>query len=92
MELPPRRQIVIEFKARMLVDVPADWDEEMIEFWANGSCHCLGNFVDQLQDENERGHDGCCFMCHRAEAHYLRDASAEDAEELTPPKPRTFAN
>ena len=61
----------------MLVSVPADWDDDQIEFYLNDSSHCRGNelrvLADQLDkdDENHR-----CNLCCRSSAVLL----PEDAQ------------
>lgn len=80
-----QRTVVIEMKIRLVVDVPEDWTVDNIEFKYNGSSHCLSNVFDQIAGELEyldNKEEGICHICHRAEAHYVREATALDHEEL----------
>lgn len=62
--------------------------EEHIDFFLNGSSACSSRYIEQLADEEERAHDGCCFSCHRFEGKFIRWATEQDIEQLTPPKPK----
>lgn len=81
------KDVVIEVTFTLLRKVRANWKPEDVEFWLNESSHCLSTELGVLMDEEERAGDGCCFTCHRAKAKYLREASPEDVERLTPPIP-----
>ncbi len=65
----------------MLAEYPVDFDAEAINFHLNESCHCLGNEILALAASEGLVKDSC-DTCHRAEGAYVREATAEDLEEL----------
>lgn len=73
--------VVIELTVRMLREYPDDWDARMIDFHLNDSSHCLGNEIRELA-ESDKAEEGSCDTCNRAEAHFLRAATAEDVENF----------
>lgn len=80
-----RKLVVIELKVRLQKWVPEDWDEAMINFHLNESSHCLGAEIGQLHRENTMA-DGCCTICYRCEARYLREAIEDDRENMPVPE------
>lgn len=76
----PKRKVVIELKVTMIIE--AYGNDEAVEFWLTES-HCLGNEVMQLAEEHEAV-KGTCFICHRAEVKYIREATEEDIKRLIP--------
>lgn len=77
----PQRTIVVEFKTKMVITMPAVWDIEMIDFSMNGSSACMSRYVDQLYKETNRD-EHICNICSRSEMKYLREATEEDHENL----------
>lgn len=59
-------------------DVPEEWDEESIRFWVEEN-HCLGNYLTQIQDDEEAAKVGAglspdssagiCQLCSFAEGY-----------------------
>lgn len=74
---------MIDLTVRMIITVPQEWGADEIDFYLNESSHCLGNEILQLAEE-EQSKPGTCFTCFRAEARYVRDATAGDLEALRP--------
>lgn len=70
-----RKTCVVDFTIRMVVSVPEDWDEEMINFRYNESSWCANNLLTYL--ENRADSTGRC-MCDITSAKYIRDATEED--------------
>ena len=75
-----QRQVVIGLKTWLVVSVPDDWDEHQIEFFFNESCHCSGNEIQQLADEDNRVPHSC-VSCFRTEVEYLREATEDDKDD-----------
>jgi len=80
------RKVVVTVTFELLRDVPMYWDQSMIEFQMNDGTYCMDNVLDQLFREANIVGEGICYSCPRAKGKYLRDASAEDIEHLTPIK------
>lgn len=76
-----QRTVVVEMTIRYVSEVPADWDVHMIEFHKNESSFCLGNDIEQLHQEKNARY-GYCNICQRAEVKFIREATADDHEEL----------
>lgn len=71
-----RRKVWIELIAIVPMDVPSEWDEEMINFHLNESSHCLTNEVEALYKEYGHLADDEC-MCHRLRARYISDLEGQ---------------
>ncbi len=52
-----RRQVLLT--TRVVIDVPEDWDEAMIQFWLSGSSMCLGQLILDAADEVRYDGDNC---------------------------------
>lgn len=76
-----KRTVVVEMKIRYVVEVPQCWDEDFINFHRGESSYCLGNDIQQLTEEEKRI-PNICTICHRAEVHYLREATEQDHKDL----------
>ena len=55
------KTVTIRFPIDVEVEVPEDWDKDMIEFYVNES-FCVGNIVPKLQEYADKN-NGC--LCHR---------------------------
>ena len=71
------RSVIIEVKFNLLVFKPEDWDIDMIEFHYNESSHCKSNFIEELQQLEDRVNCLCPF----GEVTFIREATEEDEED-----------
>jgi hypothetical protein len=71
------RTVMVEIKATMIMDVPEDWEESMVEFHMNESSSCADNLLRKLSDQAERVGCSCSFV----EGRFLREATDEDEAE-----------
>lgn len=68
-ERKPRKRRAIELRVRMMVSVPADWDDDAITFFYNESSHCLGNELAVLAEQYDKDNENSvCNLCCRASA------------------------
>ena len=52
----------IDWHIHLPMDFPADWDDEMIEFYLNKSSWCCDNLIDLLEEHSKE--NGCiCSIC-----------------------------
>ena len=52
----------IDWRIHRPMDFPADWDDEMIEFYLNESSWCCDNLIDLLEEYSKE--NGCiCSIC-----------------------------
>lgn len=65
-----RVRLTVEYE----VEVPADWDKEMVEFHRNESSWCANNLISEL-DEIFDHEDGSSCMCHAAHFEYIGEVS-----------------
>ena len=72
----PRKKVLIKIIAEHIIDVPADWGEAEIEFWFNGSSHCISNDLLDCAEEKHRD-DGTCSWLD-IDYEYVREATEED--------------
>lgn len=72
----PRKKVLIKIIAEHIIDVPADWGEEEIEFWFNGSSHCISNDLMDCAEEKHR-EDGT-YSWLGIEYEYVREATEDD--------------
>lgn len=56
------KTVTIRFPIDVEIEVPEDWDKDMIEFHVNESSWCVGNILPKLQEYADRN-NGC--LCHR---------------------------
>lgn len=75
------KSVVIRAIVEAVVDVPADWDEHMIEFHRNESSWCADNFWARLE-EWERPDQGPSCFCGISTFKFVRDATQEDHDAL----------
>lgn len=52
-ELKVRKRVPVRMTLHMQVEVPEDWDDDMVEFWLNESSHCSNNEVRDLQKQSD---------------------------------------
>ena len=72
-----QRTVVLDCTIRVVMPVPEDWDEEMINFHFNESSWCANNILETLSDHVEKG-ENC--LCPRTSIRYVEDATEEDEE------------
>lgn len=75
-----RRTIVIEFAVQMVVAVPEDWNQELIEFGFNDSSSCADNIFSNLERLVKR-HGGDLCLCPQHKTRYLREATEDDEQQ-----------
>jgi len=78
----PQRTVVVQFTTMMVISMPRCFDEEAINFAMNDSSACMSRYVEQLEREANQ-EEGMCHICARSEMKYIREASAEDHEQLS---------
>lgn len=76
-----KRTVVMQMTIQYVVDIPVDWDEQMINFHRNESSFCLGNDIEQLAKEN-KAEEHICSICSRASSIFLREATKQDHKNL----------
>jgi hypothetical protein len=74
------RTVVLEMKIQYVVEVPRDWDEEMIRFHRNDSSFCSNNDVRTINKQLDE-HEHTC-VCFRSETRFVREATEEDHESM----------
>lgn len=76
---------VFEITVQYISIVPASWDEDQISFHRGESSFCLGNDIDQIYEES-KAENGICNICRRTKVQFLREATYDDIDFLTPHK------
>ncbi len=78
-----KKSVVIRYEIEMLVSVPECWSGGDVDFHRNESSFCMSNDFEQIMEEdNSLKHS--CFICHRASATFIREATEEDIKKLRP--------
>jgi hypothetical protein len=77
-----RRTIVVELKSKMVVTVPQYWTRENIDFFFDGSSHCLANEIQQLAEEAKQ-EENICHVCSRTTVTFVREATAADHKKYS---------
>lgn len=72
------RTVVVRFHVDLVVDVPEDWDAEMINFRYNESSWCADNLAEDLSATVNRLDDKGGCLCQFVEAEFVREATDED--------------
>lgn len=49
----PRKRVTFSVSTEWSVDLPADWDEAMCEFWANDGTWCVQNMWGEMADSDD---------------------------------------
>ena len=70
------RTVMVEVRATLIMTVPEDWEESMVEFHMNESSSCSDNLLNSLSKQAERMGCACAFV----ESKFVREATAEDEE------------
>ena len=70
------RTVMVEVKATLILSVPEDWEESMVEFHMNESSSCCDNLLNRALEQAER--TGC--SCGTVEGKFIREATEEDEE------------
>jgi hypothetical protein len=71
------KTVVIKAIIEYVVEVPEHWDKEQIEFHRNLGSWCSSNFVDEINELEEK--IGC--LCSHTNFKYVREATEEDEEK-----------
>ncbi len=67
-----RIRLIVEYE----IQVPKDWDKDMIEFHRNESSWCAGNALEELEELSEQdGRNGC--MCDDFKCEYIEDVKGD---------------
>lgn len=85
LRMPEMKKVVVEITFTMLIDMLKDSTPYNVDFYLNESSHCLATELETLLEEEKQAEPGTCFTCGRATAKYIRDATPEDLDDLTPP-------
>ena len=72
----PRKKVLIKITVEHIIDVPYEWDEEMVNFYLNDSSHCASN--DLLDAAEDRFRDDNTSSWLDLDATYIRDANNDD--------------
>lgn len=88
----PRKRVPVELRIKTHVEVPADWDDQMVTFWLNESSSCADNRVRDLCGEfaHHAASDGgeVCW-CERVDAVVIPEwIDAGDVVGAAPKPPR----
>lgn len=70
------KKVRIQWTIELPMDVPEEWDKEMIEFYFNESSWCCSNIIDDLQ-QYDKDHGCICGIC---KAEFLEEISKEEIE------------
>lgn len=80
------RTVVVSTTIEWVIDVPEDWDAEMIEFSRNDGSRCSDNDVSDLREMIDRMKaEGKC-SCALIRTKFLREATAEDEQDCAWPQ------
>lgn len=69
-----KRSVVVNFSIDIVIGVPEDWDDDMVEFNWNESYSCSSNVIGVLERLSKR--KGC--LCGLLETSFVREATEED--------------
>ena len=72
----PRKKVLIKITVEHIIDVPQEWDKDMINFHLSDSSHCASN--DLLDAAEDRFRDDGTSSWLDLDAVYVRDATEED--------------
>lgn len=64
-----QKRVLVNFIIPLECEVPADWGKDMIEFFYNGSSHCVSNEWDRIIAKVEA--EDC--PCRVIDAAYVKD-------------------
>jgi len=64
------RTVVLRMVTEVVVEVPENWDVDMVEFKHNGSSWCASNILSNLESID--------CICPFTRFEYLREATEED--------------
>jgi hypothetical protein len=71
-----RKKALIKISAEHIIDVPSDWGEDEIDFWFNGSSHCISNDLLDCAEEHHRDDGTSSWLSIDYE--YIREATEDD--------------
>jgi hypothetical protein len=72
------RTVVVKMEVTVPICVPADWDEDQIEFWLNDSSWCADNMIQRLEELDEAKGDRAPCLCNAFKGAFVREATADD--------------
>lgn len=76
------KTVVVRVQVDVVIDVPASWSLEMVEFARNEGSWCADNILRDLGTWIEKENRNCGCACNATEIRFLRDAAQEDHEQL----------
>jgi hypothetical protein len=92
-----KRRVKIRLTVDLVDEVPADWDEHLIEFKWNGSSTCMNNILPMLEEQYDEVEDDSatpsgvkvarltrCMCCADANANvqYVGEISDEEYRDM----------
>ena len=81
------RRVVVRATIDYVVDVPIEWDAEMINFHRNEGSWCAGNGISEMSDLVDRLEDKDSCLCHLLGYEFLREATEKDIADNALPSP-----
>ena len=70
------KKVRIKWTIELPMEVPEEWDKEMIEFYFNESSWCCSNIIEDLQ-QYDKDHGCICTIC---KAEFLEEISKDEIE------------
>ena len=70
------KKVRIKWTIELPMEVPEEWDKEMIEFYFNESSWCCSNIIEDLQ-QYDKDHGCICNIC---KAEFLEEISKDEIE------------
>lgn len=82
------KNILVEHRIKRIVSMPEEWNKESIDFYYDGSSHCMSNDLQEIIDAEEVSMlFGCCNGCDRTSTEVLSMTPTE--EEIERYRPET---
>jgi hypothetical protein len=72
----PRKKVLIWITAEHILEVPHDWDEEMVNFFLNDSSHCICNDLLDAAESHFRNDNTNSWL--DVTGTYVREATDAD--------------
>lgn len=72
----PRKKVLIKIMVEHIIDVPCEWDEEMVNFYLNDSSHCVCNDLFDASESHFRNDNTNSWL--DVTGTYVREATEED--------------
>lgn len=77
------KRFAVTISVEIVADFPDDYTPELVEFFYDGSSHCIGNEFRAIAATIA---PNTCDLCHRTSAAKAREVSQQDVD-LWPPPP-----